>query len=55
MSVAYRIETPRFVLRRWEPDDAPLLKHAVDSSIEHLLPWMPWARYEPQSLDESCS
>ena len=48
----YRIETPRLVLRCWEPDDAPLLKDAVDSGIEHLLPWMPWARYEPQSLDE---
>ncbi len=51
-AVAYRIETSRLVLRCWEPDDAPLMKDAVDSSIEHLLPWMPWARYEPQSLDE---
>ena len=52
MSVAYRIETPRLVLRCWEPDDAPLMKEAVDSSLEHLRPWMPWARFEPQSLDE---
>ena len=51
-AVAYRIETPRLVLRCWEPDDAPLMKEAVDSSIEHLLPWMPWARDEPQSLDD---
>jgi RimJ/RimL family protein N-acetyltransferase len=28
-----------------------LLKEAVDSSLEHLLPWMPWARDEPQSID----
>jgi RimJ/RimL family protein N-acetyltransferase len=28
------------------------MKEAVDSSIEHLLPWMPWARFEPQTLDE---
>ena len=48
----YRIETERLVLRCWEPDDAPLMKEAVDSSIEHLLPWMPWARDEPQSLDD---
>ena len=48
----YRIETPRLVLRCWEPDDAPLMKEAVDSSLEHLRPWMPWARFEPQSLDE---
>jgi RimJ/RimL family protein N-acetyltransferase len=52
VSVAYRIETSRLVLRCWEPDDAPLLKEAVDSSLDHLLPWMPWARFEPQSLDE---
>ena len=38
--------------RCWEPRDAPLLKEAVDSSIDHLLPWMPWAADEPQTLDE---
>jgi RimJ/RimL family protein N-acetyltransferase len=48
----YRIETERLVIRCYEPEDAPLLKAAVDSSIDHLLPWMPWARFEPQSLDE---
>jgi len=40
------------VARCWEPRDAPLLKEAVDSSIDHLLPWMPWAADEPQTLDE---
>jgi RimJ/RimL family protein N-acetyltransferase len=40
------------VIRCYEPEDAPLLKAAVDSSIEHLLPWMPWARFEPQSVAE---
>jgi RimJ/RimL family protein N-acetyltransferase len=47
----YRIETPRLVLRCWEPRDAPLLKDALDSSLEHLRPWMPWARYEPEPLE----
>jgi RimJ/RimL family protein N-acetyltransferase len=28
------------------------LKAAVDSSIDELLPWMPWAQHEPQTLDE---
>ena len=46
----YRLETERLVIRCYEPEDAPLLKAAVDSSIEHLLPWMPWARFEPQSV-----
>jgi RimJ/RimL family protein N-acetyltransferase len=48
----YRIETDRLVIRCYEPEDAPLLKAAVDSSLEHLLPWMPWARFEPQSVEE---
>jgi RimJ/RimL family protein N-acetyltransferase len=48
----YRIETARLVIRCYDPEDAPLLKAAVDSSIEHLLPWMPWARFEPQSVEE---
>jgi RimJ/RimL family protein N-acetyltransferase len=48
----YRIVTERLVLRSWEPRDAPLLKEAVDSSIDHLLPWMPWAAHEPQSLED---
>ena len=40
------------MIRCYEPEDAPLLKAAVDSSLEHLLPWMPWARFEPQSVAE---
>jgi RimJ/RimL family protein N-acetyltransferase len=27
------------------------LKEAVDSSLEHLRPWMPWAHEEPQPLE----
>ena len=41
-SPPYRVETERFVLRCYEPEDAPLLKDAVDRSLEHLRPWMPW-------------
>ena len=49
----YRIETERLVIRCYDPfADAPLLKECVDSSIDHLLPWMPWARFEPQTLEE---
>jgi RimJ/RimL family protein N-acetyltransferase len=48
----YRIETERLVIRCYEPADAPLLKDAIDSSREHLRPWMPWADSEPQTLDE---
>src|SRR5438105_3728605 len=47
----YRIETQRLVVRCWEPRDAPLLKAAVDSSLDHLRPWLPWAADEPQPLE----
>jgi RimJ/RimL family protein N-acetyltransferase len=48
---AYRIHTPRLVIRCWEPRDAPELKAAIDQSLDHLRAWMPWARQEPQPLE----
>jgi RimJ/RimL family protein N-acetyltransferase len=48
----YRIETDRLVIRCYEPTDAPLLKDAIDSSLEHLRRFMPWADDEPQPLEE---
>jgi RimJ/RimL family protein N-acetyltransferase len=48
----YRVVTERLVLRCWEPRDAALLKDAVDASIEHLRPWMPWVVHEPQTVEE---
>lgn len=48
---AYRIQTPRLVLRCWQPCDAPLLKAAVDASREHLQPWMAWVGEEPEPLE----
>jgi RimJ/RimL family protein N-acetyltransferase len=48
----YRIETERLVVRCYEPRDAALLKEAIDSSLEHLQPWMPWALDEPQTLEQ---
>ena len=51
-SAPYRIETERLVVRCYEPSDAPLLKEAIDSSLDHLRPWMPWAHGEPQTVEE---
>jgi RimJ/RimL family protein N-acetyltransferase len=48
----YRIVTERLLLRCWEPSDAAALKEAVDASLDHLRPWMPWAHNEPQTLEE---
>lgn len=47
---AYRIITRRLVIRCYHPEDAPLLKEAIDASIEHLRPWMPWAHNKPEDL-----
>ena len=47
----YRIETERLVIRCYEPGDAALLKEALDSSLEHLRVWMPWADGEPEPVE----
>ncbi len=47
---AYRVVTDRLVLRCWQPTDAPALKAAIDASLDHLRPWMPWARLEPEPV-----
>lgn len=52
MMPPYRIESARLVIRCYHPADAALLKEAVDSSLEHLRPWMPWAGREPQTIAE---
>ena len=38
-----RVESPRLLLRLWTVTDAPALGAAVRASLDHLLPWMPWA------------
>jgi RimJ/RimL family protein N-acetyltransferase len=48
----YLIRTERLAIRCWEPRDAPLLKEALDTSLDHLRPWMPWAAEEPQPLEQ---
>lgn len=48
----YEVRSDRLVLRCWQPTDAAALKEAVDSSLDHLAPWMPWAAHEPQTLEE---
>jgi RimJ/RimL family protein N-acetyltransferase len=46
-----RIVTERLVLRAWRSDDAALLKNAIDSSLDDLRQWMPWALAEPTPVD----
>ena len=52
-AIPYRIEIEDGpVVRCWDPRDAPLLKDAVDSSLEHLRRWMPWAHDDPQEVGQ---
>jgi len=44
---AYRLTTPRTLLRPWCPEDAPALVVAVGDSLTHLRPWMGWAQERP--------
>jgi RimJ/RimL family protein N-acetyltransferase len=48
----YRIVTERLVVRCYDPRDAPLVKDAIDSSLDELRTWMPWAHDEPKPFDE---
>jgi len=52
LTPAYRIETERLVLRCWEPRDAAMMQAAAAESREHLLPFMPWASEEPQTVQQ---
>ena len=47
---AYRIESERLVIRCYNPKDALYLQKAVQESVEHLRPWMPWVKDEPEEL-----
>jgi len=47
---ACEIRTARLLIRCKRLSDAPLLKRAVDSSLDHLRKWMPWAMHEPSEL-----
>lgn len=49
--IAYRIQTERLVIRCWDPEDAPLLQQAINESLDHLRPWMPWINQEPEPVE----
>ena len=47
---AYRIETERLLIRCYDPKDAHSLQKSIQESVEHLRPWMPWVKTEPEEL-----
>lgn len=44
------VRAPRLVLRRQRPEDAPLVREAVDTSLAHLRASVAWAQAEPTPL-----
>lgn len=46
-----RLSTDRLAIRCYERADAAVLKEAVDSSIDHLKPFMPWAWEAPEPVE----
>ena len=48
-ALTYKIITERLLIRCYHPGDAALLQKAIDESLEHLKPWMPWTTQEPES------
>src|SRR5262249_44988740 len=49
---AYRIETPRLLLRCWDPRDARALSEAIQANHAHIGKWLPWVREEPNGVAE---
>lgn len=43
----FRIETNRLIIRCYQMEDAPMLSDAITRSLDHLRPWMPWAKSQP--------
>jgi RimJ/RimL family protein N-acetyltransferase len=50
---AYRIVTPRLVLRCWQPSDAEMLAAATNENIDHLRTFMVWADNYPQPIEQT--
>jgi RimJ/RimL family protein N-acetyltransferase len=46
------VETPRLTLRRWRPEDVDALAAAITASVDHLVPFMPWAELEPLTTED---
>lgn len=42
--------TSRLLIRCWQPEDAPHLREAIEVSLDHLQPWLPWAASEPSDV-----
>ncbi|MBK6878907.1 MAG: GNAT family N-acetyltransferase [Ignavibacteria bacterium] len=55
ISTIEKIITPNLVLRPYEIEDAEQLRDSITETLDLLLPWMPWAKEEPQTLEQKRS
>ena len=46
------LQVGEYIVRKYEQSDAEALVTAVTESCEHLRPWMPWIKFEPQSMTQ---
>ena len=46
------LQVGEYIVRKYEQSDAVALVTAVTESCEHLRPWMPWIKFEPQSVTQ---
>ena len=47
-----RLDPSRVGIRPWMVEDARALSAAIEASLDHLRPWMPWIAAEPRSLKD---
>ena len=50
-TVREELRTPRLLLRRWRPSDAPALQPVLAANVAHLAPWIPWRVAEPLDVE----
>ena len=46
------LQVGEYVVRKYTTSDAQALVDSVTASHEHLEPWMPWIKFEPQSVGQ---
>lgn len=52
MNMKQVVKTPRLHLKTFQKDNAKDLQQLLASNKEHILPYIPWARDEPQTVKE---
>lgn len=51
-NIVTQIETPNLILRPFRTEDAEILKERLDDNLSIMMPWIPWAKNEPEPLED---